>query len=165
MTDPVLHAACLSTPLGPFLIAVNDEGALVRTAFASKSAADEILGAVQWDTDRCAGALDQFATYFAGHRRAFDLPLAPSGTPFQLDVWRALCTIPYGITASYGALAARLGTPGAARAVGRANALNPLPVVVPCHRVLGADGSLTGFRGGVHLKAALLAHEGVHLFA
>lgn len=112
------------------------------------------------DPARCAEALAQVAAYFAGERRDFDLPLAPVGTPFQQQVWTALQAIPFGATTSYGALAAQLGQPGGAQAVGRANAANPLPVVVPCHRVIGADGSLTGFLGGLDRKAALLRLEG-----
>lgn len=101
----------------------------------------------------------QLAQYFAGGRLDFELPLAAHGTPFQLKVWRALCDIPYGETISYGELARRIGQPTAARAVGLANGSNPIPIVVPCHRVIGADGSLTGFGGGIERKRWLLAHE------
>jgi methylated-DNA-[protein]-cysteine S-methyltransferase len=104
-------------------------------------------------------AREQLEAYFAGALRAFDLPLAPAGTPFELAVWAALREIPFGATLSYGALAARLGRPGAARAVGRANGRNPLSIVVPCHRVIGGDGALTGYGGGLARKAWLLAHE------
>jgi methylated-DNA-[protein]-cysteine S-methyltransferase len=111
----------------------------------------------------------QLMEYFCAARRTFELPLAPVGTPFQLKVWQALCTIPYGETLSYGQLAQRLGVEGGARAVGLANGANPLPIVVPCHRVIGADGTLTGFGGGLHAKRSLLALEGaacvVDLFA
>ena len=111
----------------------------------------------------------QLMEYFGGARRSFQLPLAPSGTPFQLAVWQALCAIPYGETVSYGELAQRLGLTAGARAVGVANGANPLPIVVPCHRVIGADGTLTGFGGGLHIKRSLLALEGaacvVDLFA
>ena len=89
----------------------------------------------------------------------FDLPLAPRGTPFQQRVWAALCDIPYGGTLSYGQLAARLGAPSAARAVGLANGRNPVSIIVPCHRVVGADGSLTGYGGGLDRKRRLLAFE------
>ncbi len=101
----------------------------------------------------------QLEEYFAGERRAFELDLAPSGTPFQLSVWRALCAIPYGETASYGEIAAAVGQPGAARAVGGANNRNPIAIVVPCHRVIGAGGSLTGYGGGLPRKRQLLALE------
>jgi methylated-DNA-[protein]-cysteine S-methyltransferase len=102
----------------------------------------------------------QLAEYFAGKRRVFSLPLAPRGTPFQRSVWQALRQIPYGETVSYGELARRLGSTSGARAVGLANGANPLPIIVPCHRVIGADGSLTGFGGGLTIKRALLALEG-----
>lgn len=105
-------------------------------------------------------AIEQLGAYFAGELREFTLPLAPRGTDFQLRVWAALRRIPYGVTWSYGRLAAELGSPGASRAVGLANGRNPLPIVVPCHRVIGADGSLTGYSGGIGRKRALLEAEG-----
>lgn len=101
----------------------------------------------------------QLSAYFEGRRTQFDLPLDPAGTAFQRVVWAALRAIPYGETRSYGALAAAIGRPGAARAVGAANARNPISIVVPCHRVIGAAGALTGFAGGLTTKAALLAME------
>ena len=104
-------------------------------------------------------AAGQLAEYFAGMRRRFDLRIAPRGTPFQLRVWHALAGIPYGDTESYGALARRIGSKGAARAVGAANGQNPIPIVLPCHRVIGADGSLTGYGGGLDIKRVLLALE------
>ena len=107
-----------------------------------------------------AAALAQLREYFAGERRSFQLSLAPAGTPFQQAVWSALRAIPYGETVSYGELALQLGRPGSARAVGLANGTNPLPIIVPCHRVIGADGSLTGFGGGLGIKRALLSLEG-----
>jgi O-6-methylguanine DNA methyltransferase len=97
--------------------------------------------------------------YFRGELRSFDLPLAPEGTPFQRRVWRALCRVPYGATVSYGELARRIGRPGASRAVGRANATNPISIVIPCHRVIGADGTLTGYGGGLGRKQRLLELE------
>ena len=114
----------------------------------------------------------QLAEYFAGQRAAFDLPLAAQGTPFQQRVWRELCHIKYGETISYGELARRLGEPNASRAVGMANGRNPVSIVVPCHRVIGANGKLTGYGGGMERKAFLLdlekrgeSAEGVNLFA
>ena len=101
----------------------------------------------------------QLGEYFAGERREFDLPLAAAGTPFQHRVWDALREIPYAETLSYRELAKRVGNPAASRAVGAANGRNPLAIVVPCHRVIGADGSLTGYGGGLPVKAALLALE------
>ena len=104
-------------------------------------------------------AIAQLEAYFAGALRRFDLPLAPEGTPFQREVWSALTAIPYGETVSYGELARRLGRPAASRAVGAANGQNPIPIVIPCHRVIGADGSLTGFGGGLAIKRRLLDLE------
>ena len=104
---------------------------------------------------------DQLAAYFAGELREFDLPLAPEGTTFQLEVWAALEEIPYGETISYLELARRIGNPAAMRAVGLANGKNPLPLIIPCHRVIGSDGSLTGYGGGLPIKKYLLALEGV----
>jgi methylated-DNA-[protein]-cysteine S-methyltransferase len=104
-------------------------------------------------------ATDQLREYFAGQRRRFELSLAPAGTPFQQRVWHGLMEIPYGETISYAELALRIGLPRATRAVGAANGSNPLPIVIPCHRVIGADGRLTGYGGGVAIKARLLALE------
>lgn len=104
-------------------------------------------------------AARQLEQYFAGERREFELELGPQGTPFQERVWRELARIPYGRTTSYGALARRVGNPNASRAVGAANGRNPLPIVIPCHRVVGADGRLTGFGGGIETKRFLLEHE------
>jgi methylated-DNA-[protein]-cysteine S-methyltransferase len=104
----------------------------------------------------------QLDAYFAGELRAFDLPLAPRGTAFQLAVWRELTTIGYGTTVSYGSIAQRLGDAGASRAVGLANGRNPISIIVPCHRVIGADGSLTGYGGGLDRKRFLLRLERGH---
>ena len=112
------------------------------------------------DAQPFAAVTAQLDEYFAGTRRRFDLPLAPRGTPFQLKVWRELRKIPYGKTITYATLAHRAGNDDACRAVGAANGRNPLPIVVPCHRVIGADGSLTGFGGGLDAKRALLRLEG-----
>ena len=107
-----------------------------------------------------AAALRQLGEYFAGARRTFDLPLSPQGTTFQRLVWDELSRIPYGTTISYGELARRIGNPNAVRAVGGANRRNPLPIIIPCHRVIGGDGRLTGFGGGLPIKQALLTFEG-----
>jgi methylated-DNA-[protein]-cysteine S-methyltransferase len=106
-----------------------------------------------------AEVVAQLDAYFAGQRTDFDLPLAPQGTGFQMTVWRALLGIPFGETISYAELARRVGNPKASRAVGHANARNPISIIVPCHRVIGADKSLTGYAGGLDRKRALLAHE------
>ena len=109
-----------------------------------------------------AETVRQLTEYFAGTRREFDLPLRLKGTEFQQRVWRELTAIPYGETWSYGQLAKRINKPSASRAVGLANGRNPISILVPCHRVIGADGSLTGYGGGVERKQWLLAHEGLH---
>lgn len=114
------------------------------------------------ETPLLAEGKGQLLEYFSGKRREFDLPLAPRGTSFREKVWAALCDIPYGETITYGQLAQRIGNPKAVRAVGQANHHNPIPIIIPCHRVVGADGSLTGYGGGLELKKALLELEGLH---
>ena len=147
----------LNTPLGP-MTAAAEGSALTELHFGAE-------GAPAKGTPEEAALLERLQTqleeYAAGRRRAFDLPLNPAGTPFQRQVWRALLDIPYGETHTYGALAAAIGKPGAARAVGAACGRNPLVVLIPCHRVVGADGALTGYsaEGGVERKAALLELE------
>ena len=111
------------------------------------------------DDDAVADVAAQLAEYFRGERRSFDLPLSPRGTEFQQEVWRALQRIPYGETRSYSDIAREIGRPAAVRAVGAANGANPIPVVIPCHRVVGSNGSLTGFGGGIDTKRWLLALE------
>lgn len=115
---------------------------------------------LQEDEARTAPLRAQLEEYFAGDRREFDLELAPQGTEFQLRVWSELRRIPYGATTSYGALSTAIGRPKASRAVGAANGANPIPIVVPCHRVIGSNGSLTGFGGGLETKKLLLELEG-----
>jgi methylated-DNA-[protein]-cysteine S-methyltransferase len=116
------------------------------------------------DRARARGVLaeteQQLAAYFAGTLTTFDLPIALTGTPFQCEVWTMLRYIPFGETCSYAELADRIGRPKAVRAVGAANGQNPIPIIIPCHRVIGTNGSLTGFGGGLKMKAWLLAHEG-----
>jgi len=103
--------------------------------------------------------ISQLKAYFAGELEEFDLALAPAGTPFQLKVWKDLCKIPFGETISYGELARRIGNPNASRAVGLANGSNPIPIIIPCHRVIGSNGKLTGYGGGLPIKEKLLALE------
>jgi methylated-DNA-[protein]-cysteine S-methyltransferase len=148
----------IDSPIGRLLLAAEG-AALVQVHF--QAGPHRLQPAPTWRHEAAplSVATRQLMEYFAGSRHCFELPLAPRGTPFQLAVWRALQGIPYGETISYGELAARLGAPGAARAVGLANGANPLPIIVPCHRVIGADGSLTGFGGGLPIKRALLALE------
>lgn len=149
------------TPIGPLLVAGRD-GRIERVAFTSGRRA--VLPADGWTQDGAPfdAARRQLDEWFAGQRGTFDLPLAIGGTPFQHGVWQALLGIGYGATCSYAALAARIGRPRAVRAVGAANGANPLVIVVPCHRVIGADGTLTGFGGGLPAKQWLLAHERAH---
>ena len=162
-----LRAGLIATPCGPMAAVVTVDGALVRLDFvagggaASDAAASSRHGATVTRDDAAvfdvARQLDQ---YFAGQRRAFELTLAPRGNAFLQEVWRVLREVPYGTTVSYGELAGRLERPTSARAIGRANAMNPIAIVVPCHRVIGADGRLVGYGGGLDRKAALLALEG-----
>jgi methylated-DNA-[protein]-cysteine S-methyltransferase len=147
------------TPVGRLLLA-GERDALTRVHFQSGPRPLRPPPGWQEDPRPFQGALRQLGEYFAGSRRSFALRLAPAGTAFQLAVWQALRGIPYGQTRSYGELARQLGRANGARAVGLANGANPLPIIVPCHRVIGADGSLTGFGGGLYIKRALLAHEG-----
>jgi methylated-DNA-[protein]-cysteine S-methyltransferase len=144
-------------PEGPLLLAVDTDGVLVRLQFSHDR--DPVEDG--WVRDDAAlGAWHaQLDEYFDGTRTAFDLPLRLEGTPFQVEVWEQLRRIPYGETISYGELARRVHRPEAARAVGSANGQNPIAIVVPCHRVIGADGSLTGFGGGLDWKRRLLDLE------
>jgi methylated-DNA-[protein]-cysteine S-methyltransferase len=142
--------ACVETPIGPLTLVAGDGG----------------LREVRWGAGETTGShpvLDaagrQLREYFAGERRAFELPLDVAGTPFQRRAWLELAEIPFGTTRTYGEQARRLGRPDAPRAVGAANGRNPLPIVLPCHRLVGADGSLTGYGGGLDVKRALLDHE------
>lgn len=167
VTD-ALTLSIIESPVGALGLVASPEGLAgihFETERHGKPLA-ELAADFPGDVHRDAGTervLDasraQLAEYFAGTRTIFDLPLAPRGTDFQLRVWRALCDIPFGETTSYGELAARLGDARATRAVGAANGRNPIPIVVPCHRVIGADGSLTGFGGGIERKRWLLVHE------
>jgi methylated-DNA-[protein]-cysteine S-methyltransferase len=153
------------SPVGELLITASDS-CLTGIYFPSHDRVPKDRAGWQEDTGQgSAGAVlaraqQQLTEYFAGRRTMFDLPLDPSGTEFQRRVWDALRTIPYGATTSYGVLARRLGDPHATRAVGAANGKNPIPIVVPCHRVVGAKGELTGFGGGLDRKRWLLEHEG-----
>lgn len=156
----------VDTPAGPARIAVNADGALIRLSFLDGHYAmtvDEELSLRGYelveDTERTAHVREQLAEYAAGTRQTFDLPLALEGSEWQQAVWTALLDIPFGETRSYGDIAGAVGRPNAPRAVGRANGTNTIPLVIPCHRVVGADGTLTGFGGGLHLKTALLDHE------
>lgn len=144
----------IKTPLGPLQAMVNAEGALTELKFTPSNGNGSHSGDLaDFPVAR------QLSEFFAGRRKTFDLPMAPAGTDFQKRVWAELVRIPYGETISYSELAKRVGSEGAARAVGRANAINPIAIVVPCHRVIGADGSLTGYAYGVEMKRQLLDFE------
>ena len=149
-------AAPIQTPLGRFLAVVDEYGSLLAIDFDARTSPWREL---PFDERRARAVVAALEGYFAGKLRTFGLALAPEGTPFQRRVWDELCRIPYGETISYLELARRLGDPNAVRAVGRANATNPIPIVVPCHRVIGADGTLTGYAGGLERKRALLELE------
>ena len=152
--------AHLPSPLGPILLARTEAG-LAGAWFESQKWHPAALDAPeQPDDPLLQQAATQIAEYFAGERSQFDLPLDLHGTAFQQSVWRALCAIEAGATQSYAAVARSVGAPQAVRAVGAAVGRNPVSVIVPCHRVVGADGSLTGYAGGLERKRALLALEG-----
>lgn len=160
----------VDSPAGPLTFAVNDEGALIFLSFLEgnypttieEDLAHEGYTCVE-DRERTAAARTQLVEYASGQRQTFDLPVVLVGTEWQKAVWAALMQVPFGETRTYGEIARSLSRPQASRAVGRANGTNRIPLVIPCHRIVGADGSLTGFGGGLHLKTALLAHEGVAL--
>ena len=143
----------LHSPIGPLTAVVDAVGRLVSLTFGDATPSG----------DRTA-VHEQLREYFAGKRRTFDIPLALQGTEFQLAVWNELLRVPYGDTITYAELARRIGRPSAIRAVGAANGANPIPVIVPCHRVIGSNGTLTGYGGGIERKQWLLALEGRRLF-
>ena len=149
----------MGSPVGRLEL-VEEGGALVAVHFGAP--ADGTPGHERGGSAVLAEAHRQLREYFDGERRVFDLPLRPAGTEFQRRVWAVLETVPWGTTTTYGAIAARLGMPpGASRAVGAANGANPIAIVLPCHRVIGSDGRLTGYAGGLERKALLLRLEGV----
>ena len=159
MSTSALYYTFYSSPIGNLLLA-GDDSALHRIGFPSGSRARRPDAEWQLDPAPFVEAERQLQAYFAGELRCFDLPLCFDGTEFQNQVWRALCDIPWGETITYSELARRVGRPTASRAVGAANGANPLPIIAPCHRVIGADGSLTGFGGGLDTKRFLLRLEG-----
>jgi methylated-DNA-[protein]-cysteine S-methyltransferase len=155
----------LATPIGELTLTASDT-ALTAVYFPTSRHGPPPTDRAGWiegggTHPLLARARTQLEEYFAGSRTRFDLPLAAAGSVFERRVWDALLEIPFGSTTSYGELARRLGDPRATRAVGGANGKNPIPIIVPCHRVIGADGDLTGFGGGIERKRWLLAHEGV----
>jgi methylated-DNA-[protein]-cysteine S-methyltransferase len=157
-----VYYTSFESPVGPLLLA-GDEKALRRVSFESSRRSSPPQA--EWKKDRApfTEVIRQLQAYFRGALKEFHLPLAMEGTEFQLRVWNALRGIPYGETISYAQLAARIGNPKAVRAVGSANGSNPIPIIVPCHRVIGSDGSLTGFGGGLTAKKKLLELENKQL--
>ena len=148
----------IASPLGELLVVADGDGLtdLILPGEDTLSPADATQGGAIVD-----GVVKQLEAWFAGKRTDFDVPLAPRGTDFQQGVWRALCDVPFGATATYGEIAQAVGRPTATRAVGAANGRNPIPIIIPCHRVIGANGALTGYSGGGGLvtKRWLLDHE------
>ena len=150
----------IESPVGPLLLAGDDTGLQLIEFHAPRHPVPRGDDWREGDHEVLQQTQAQLVEYFAGKRCSFDLPLAPQGTEFQRQVWWELANIPFGKTISYAELATRLGRPTATRAVGAANGRNPIPIVLPCHRVIGADGSLTGFGGGLPTKQFLLQLEG-----
>lgn len=150
----MMYFARLPSPVGELTIGADASGI---TAIAFPGEMPAVAGTATSPLIR--EAMRQLRAYFAGQITRFELPLNPAGTVFQQSVWQALLAVPYGATASYGAIAAAVGNPRASRAVGLANGRNPIAIVVPCHRIIGRDGSLTGYGGGLDRKRWLLAHE------
>jgi methylated-DNA-[protein]-cysteine S-methyltransferase len=150
--------ATIDSPIGKLMLTADDVGLTGLYTTPSKYG-PKVDASWRRDERRFTAVREQIDAYFAGALTEFDLPLAPIGTPFQMRVWRALCDIRCGETTTYGALARKLGNANASRAVGLANGQNPISIIVPCHRVVGADGSLTGYGGGLPRKRFLLRHE------
>lgn len=150
-----------SSPIGELLLAGEGE-TIHRIHFANSSAQDLIRQSLPEDADGFTQACRELDAFFAGQLQSFTFPMAPQGSPFQMAVWRLLLEIPYGETETYGVLAKRLNKPDASRAVGLANGSNPIPIAIPCHRVIGANGKLTGFGGGLPVKQWLLDWERAH---
>ncbi len=155
--DNITYYDMMPSPIGELMLISNGK-ALTGLYMANQKHAARRAKAIR-DEGMLKHPREQLQAYLDGDLREFELPLAAEGTPFQQRVWRALCDIPYGETISYGDLARRIGQPKASRAVGLANGQNPIAIVVPCHRVIGANGTLTGYGGGLERKRWLLAHE------
>lgn len=148
----------IETPFGLFAAWVDEAGRLLRFRFRNDDA-EQVDRDAEQNPEALRKVHRQVAEYSAGNRQAFEFDLMPDGTEFDRQVWKALSDIPFGRTVSYGAIAKAIGQPGAARAVGAANNANPIALIVPCHRVIGSDGNLVGFGGGLPLKRRLLEHE------
>lgn len=167
----LLHARTWQAPFGEMLIVTDQYHRLKVLMLNREDRVQKILQkykrlGLSWRADASSGeeVVHQLKNYFSGELKAFSLELAPEGTPFQQKVWQTLRQIPYGKVLSYGALAKSIGNPKAFRGVGAANGANPICIVIPCHRVIGSDGSLTGFAYGIEVKADLLKREGVAIF-
>jgi methylated-DNA-[protein]-cysteine S-methyltransferase len=152
------HYTVIDSPIGPLLLVGGDNG-LKEIRFTPEGTIPMPDPGWILDPAPFADVIQQLQDYFDGKRQTFDLKLDPQGTDFQRQVWNGLLMIPYGETISYGQLAQRIGKPSAVRAVGAANGQNPLPIIVPCHRVIGSNGTLTGYAGGLHIKKLLLDLE------
>lgn len=159
--DRTIFSSPLETPVGTLHLSVADDGVVVEILLPNRRPSFSPSRRFTPAAERgMRAAITQLSEYFSGKRRLFDLALKPHGSSFEQDVWNRLLCVPYGVTTSYGAIAAELGLINGARAVGRANGANPIPIVIPCHRVIGSDGRLTGYGGGLPLKRALLELEG-----
>lgn len=155
--DAPYYWELVPSPLGAIIVSVDDDARLIEIRLDGEQRNGPR------DAKRCAAACAQLGEYFAGKRREFDLQLAPRGTAFQQRVWQALRAIPFGAVRTYGDVARDIGQPHATRAVGQANGRNPLPIVIPCHRVIAGDGTIGGYSGGLNVKHRLLALEGIEL--
>nr|WP_321502033.1 methylated-DNA--[protein]-cysteine S-methyltransferase [uncultured Dethiosulfovibrio sp.] len=153
----------VSTDWGGVLVAMDEKGVKLVRLYEGTKAPVPIFNVWKKSSAKLKDATDQLKAYFAGELKVFDLPLSLEGTPFQLQVWEALQKIPYGETRSYMEMALSMGNDKACRAVGGANGRNPIPVIIPCHRVVGSNGSLGGYSGGLGLKKRLLSIEGISL--
>ena len=155
-----MFRSILATPVGQLQLTVDDDGVLLEILLPNRRHAGASKNVPPSARDGLRAVSAQLTEYFEKKRRAFDVRLNPRGSPFEVRVWNRLLEIPYGSTTTYGAIATEFEMANGARAVGRANGLNPIPIVIPCHRVIGADGALVGFGGGLPLKETLLRLEG-----
>lgn len=162
----ILYADTFPCPMADIVTAVDEGGVVKHLYFVTDASRARAVGFIRrgvdevtWEGRRCEDLRAQVDEFFQGSRTNFDLPFKADGTPFQMEVWRALLDIPFGETASYGEVAASIGRPKSSRAVGRANGTNPISLLIPCHRVIGAGGELTGYGGGIAVKRSLLDFE------
>lgn len=158
-----IAARRLKTAVGVLSIVASDDSVLYIELPGSREGSFERWLFRRPETPALRAALTELREYFAGKRRRFDVPVEPAGTEFQQQVWKAIAAIPFGKTIAYGEIAEQLGGPDLSRAVGAATGANPIPIIIPCHRVIGADGSMTGYGGGLRMKVWLLRHEGALL--